>query len=492
MGDEGDFSAGAAGTEATGNDTTVTPPGPDVSPVAAETANAADQAAPAAEAGAPPAPAGFEAVPPGSPVPAFVPNSPVWGAPLPGPHLSSTSRLAIAAQSLLAMAAVLALLTAIVQILGIDLQGRVNTGRALFPDVNAFNKNVQSLTLLALVLQVATALTFLRWQWQSEVNATAVGAGTSAHGSTRSAMVVWFVPIANLFMPFGFIRNLYDRLLAPLPSGSARWLVRAWWTLWIVGDIAGWFVMLLTTGIKADSTAGRIPVIAGQAFIQGLLFADAILAIGVIRAIQRLSDARIAAWQGNDAVASELLGKAQQPRVSRLPMALAALAIVAVTLPMGVVYAGSSAAPSWAVFEPADKAFTVEMPAQPLETKIPAQTTNGVTISGDMFRSGEGGDIVFIVTWYDYPTGTLEALGPSTVYANMDRSLGVLATISSTSDITISGLPAHEIHATQAGLGVIARYLVDGNRVYVIEADYRPALSGSADIARFLDSFALK
>jgi hypothetical protein len=475
MADDGDLIAGNAGAENSGGEPA---PAPDVAPGEPAPAAPATPAAPAA----PPAPAD----------PGLVPSSPVWGTTAPAPQISSTSRLAVGAQWLLGIAAVLALVTAIVQIFGVDMQGRVNTGRALLDEINSFNKNIGSLTTLAFVLQIITAITFMRWQWQSEVNATAVGAGISAHGSPRSAVIAWMVPFANFVLPFRFMRNLYDRLLMPLPAGSARWLVRAWWTLWLLGDIAGWFVFSAASGIKADSTDGRIQVIALQALGQGLLFGDAILAIGVVRAIQRLSDARIAAWQGNDAVASELLGRAQRPRETRLPMALAALAVVAVALPTGFAYSGANAAPTWSVFEPSDKAFSVEMPAQPLETKIPATTSNGVSISGDTFRAGEGGDIIFIVTYYDYPAGVLEALSPSSVYANMDRSIGTIATIDSSSDITISGMPAHEVKATQSGTKIIARYLVDGNRVYVIEADYKPAREGSPDIARFLDSFALK
>ena len=81
--------------------------------------------------------------------------------------------------------------------------------------------------------------------------------------------------------------------------------------------------------------------------------------------------------------------------------------------------------------------------------------------------------------------------GPAGVYRSMDQAdLGI--TIDATTDISISGKPAQELQAHKGNLLLIARYLVSGDRVYVIEADFTQANAGSPDIERFLNSFALK
>jgi hypothetical protein len=410
----------------------------------------------------------------------------------PTPRFADASRLALVAQVLLGLAAVVALATAFEQILGVDLQGRINSGRALQADAAAFNSTIGTLSLLSAGLEVVTGVIFMRWQWQSMVNARYVGAGTSGYGSTRFAMVSWIVPILNFVRPYQFIAELHARLLAPLQSSPGRWLLRAWWTLWLAGGAVGLFVLMLSSAIRAGSADNRLPVIAGQAIVQSLILADAILAIGVVRRIQRLGDARIAAQQGESVAAADLLATTQRRRAAGLPLALAGIGILAVIAPLSVTYAGSNVTPQWAQFTPADSSFTVSMPGSPQETTIPAGSPGSGTLTDDTFRSGENGNLVFIITYYDYPAGELEAMTPASIYSNMDRAIAAGYSIASKSDTTISGLPAHEIHATGSDVAVVARYVVVQNRVYVVEVDAQPAAADSPDVARFLNSFTVR
>ena len=76
--------------------------------------------------------------------------------------------------------------------------------------------------------------------------------------------------------------------------------------------------------------------------------------------------------------------------------------------------------------------------------------------------------------------------------AGMDKALPTTLTISSTSEIVISGRPAHQVRASNNKFVVLARYVINGDRVYVIEADSTRAEADSPDIARFMDSFTLK
>jgi hypothetical protein len=170
-------------------------------------------------------------------------------------------------------------------------------------------------------------------------------------------------------------------------------------------------------------------------------------------------------------------------------LAVAAIAILVV--PLGVVYSSSSAAPGWVQFQPADQKFTVSMPGSPLEKPIKPYDSNGLTISGDVFQAGEKGTLAFIITYYDYPSGTFAGTNPSILLNRMQTSMAAQATIESTSDRTINGRSAREIETTFQGTHVKAITCIDGDRVYVVEADYMSAESSSPDIDRFLNSFTL-
>jgi hypothetical protein len=282
--------------------------------------------------------------------------------------------------------------------------------------------------------------------------------------------------------------DLHDRLLDPLQSRPGKWLVRCWWAFWLLGGVVGEIVLASAMPSGEGATgASRLGIMSWEAIAAGIVVADAILAIVVVRQIQRLSDARLVACNGDPNRAIELVVASQRRSVTGIPFLVAAVVIVAIAAPTGFVFAQASAAPSWTQFQAPDGAFTVSMPSQPLEKPIPVHLSGTLTVSGDTFRSASNENLVFQVTYDDYPTGTLIAMGPATVYRSMDQAdLGI--TIDATTDISISGKPAQELQAHKGTLLLIARYLVSGDRVYVIEADFTQANAGSPDIERFLNS----
>jgi hypothetical protein len=476
------------------------PPAPTVAwaPVAGSAAPDWGQAAAALQWTPPPpfepAPPIFPDVPAGAAQFPPMPQQYAYGymQPKPAARFKNSRTLAVAAQILIGLSGLLALVTAIHNLMGVEIQGRLNTARALATEADSFNSAMQTLSGLAVLMLIVSAIAFLWWLRRSLINSTVLGTEVSTVGTPLTAIVSWFIPLANLLMPYKFVQDLHDRLLRPLESKSGKWLLRLWWLFWLAGDIAGWVLASMASSIHADSTANRLPVVAGEALSSGLLFADAILAIAVIRQIQRLSDARQVAREGDPNRAIELVAQSQRARVTRLPLALAALAIVALIVPLGATYANASVAPSWVQFEPSDHSFTVLLPVQPLEKKIPMHNSGNFSLSGDSFSAGPGSDLAFAITYYDYPAGSLTGIGTAQAYAGMDKALPTTLTISSTSEIVISGRPAHQVRASNNKFVVLARYVINGDRVYVIEADAGPGQQNSPDIARFMDSFTLK
>jgi hypothetical protein len=112
-------------------------------------------------------------------------------------------------------------------------------------------------------------------------------------------------------------------------------------------------------------------------------------------------------------------------------------------------------------------------------------------VSGDVFQSGEKGTLAFVITYYDYPSGSFAGVSPLVLLESMQSTMAAQATIESTADRTINGRSAREFMTTYKGANVKAIACVDGDRVYVVEADFMSAESSSPDIDRFLNSFTL-
>ncbi len=375
--------------------------------------------------------------------------------------------------------------------LGVDLQGKLNTARASQADADSFNSVMVALTVASLAVGVITGIAVMRWLWRSLNNAWHLDAGDGI-SSPRMSVVAWLIPIYSLVRPYQIVIDLHDRLLSPLYSTSGRRLIKAWWALWILGTVFGDAAMFTArSGGSSPTGLDRMGTVALLGVLSAFSVADAVLAIAVVRQVQRLSDAREMARRGYPAPAIELVSSSQRPRVTRVPVVLAAAAIVALVAPLGIVYAGASASPAWITFQPADKKFTVSMPVTPVEKPIAPHESDGITISGDVFQAGENGTLAFDVSYYDYPAGSFTDVSPQIVLESLRTGLADEGTIESASDRTIDGRPALELQATIVATHVRAIYCVDGDRVYVVEADYTAAEAGSPDIDRFLTSFAL-
>jgi hypothetical protein len=433
-----------------------------------------------------------------TPPPPFQPTAPIFqdhaqvaAFAYQGPKFVSGARAAMIAQVLLGLAGLMSLVRALFFIYGVNFQGRINVGQVLQPEVDSYNSLLGTLGVADLGLMLFCAIAFMYWLWRSVKNATILGAGEGI-SSPAVAVVAWFVPFYNLIQPYRIILNLHDRLLYPLQSQPGRWLVRCWWAFWILGGLVGDVILTNVSSSQSAATgSGRLGIMSWEALAAAVLVADSVLAIVVVRQIQRLSEARLVAREGDPNHAIELVATSQRRRVTSIPFAIAALAIVAIAIPTGVVYAQASAPPSWTHFSPADGKFSASVPAQPLEKKIPSQVSGQLVISGDTYRSAVNENLVFDITYYDYPPATLSTLATATVYKNMDEADPSII-IDSTADTTVNGKPAQQVHAHKSGVSIVAIYVLSGDRIYVAEADFTAAEAGSADIDRFLSSFSVK
>jgi hypothetical protein len=97
------------------------------------------------------------------------------------------------------------------------------------------------LTAIAyLLLLIGTYVIFGMWIYRAAANV--VAAQVPGFDYTPSWAVGWlFIPIANLFKPYGAMRQI-DNASQGADGGAlnqGNWLLRSWWAAWLIVSIAG-------------------------------------------------------------------------------------------------------------------------------------------------------------------------------------------------------------------------------------------------------------
>ncbi|MFD3695502.1 DUF4328 domain-containing protein [Streptomyces sp. NPDC058646] len=198
--------------------------------------------------GAPYGTAPYPAAPsPGQPV---LPGRSVWtGQPEPLPPrpadvLRSPQGLATALTVLLSVSAVIDLGSAAASAYGLSLMkdviahpGRVDDGALAQADVlNGVAGVLQVLLLLA------TAVVFIIWFHRVRCNGD-IFRGDVFTQSRGWAIGGWFIPVANLFLPFRTAKQIWRASTQLGPDGAHRPVstapVTAWWLVWVLSQILG-------------------------------------------------------------------------------------------------------------------------------------------------------------------------------------------------------------------------------------------------------------
>lgn len=143
--------------------------------------------------------------------------------------------------------------------------------------------------LVSVVSSLFTIVAFLMWHYRIAKNAQALGAELRI--SPGWAVGWWFIPIASLVMPVRSISEISKDSDPPdddlgfenhHASGSALLLIGAWWTLWIVSNMVGWFSVTTSNAQTPDEI--RTSAIVGLAS-EVLNVGAGALAIGVVLSI---------------------------------------------------------------------------------------------------------------------------------------------------------------------------------------------------------------
>jgi hypothetical protein len=111
-------------------------------------------------------------------------------------------------------------------------------------------------------------------------------------------------------------------------------------------------------------------------------------------------------------------------------------------------------------------------------------------VSGGSHSSGERGTLAFVVTFCDYPTGTLSGT-PLNALDRIESNLSTAGSVVFAADLSVNGRPGRKFQSTTNGTNARVIVCIDGDRVWFVETDYAKAEGNSPDIDRFLDSFTL-
>ncbi|MGW4561839.1 DUF4328 domain-containing protein [Streptomyces sp. NPDC004561] len=132
----------------------------------------------------------------------------------------------------------------------------------------------------------AAAVVYLCWLWRVRANAEVfrpdghrMGRGWTIGG--------WFCPVVNLWFPRRIVVDVWDAS-APWGMRAGRAPVNAWWTLWLLGILAG---RIAYTSYSHAGTPAELRDAAGlMLFSDGLDTAAAALAIVVVVLLTRMQD----------------------------------------------------------------------------------------------------------------------------------------------------------------------------------------------------------
>jgi hypothetical protein len=190
---------------------------------------------------------------------------------------------------MLVLSVVIDLVAAGLLFVEVALVGDAIAGRPV--DIDALQTNSDRANVLGtawIIVLAVTAVAWWAWQYRGQANLHVAGRSGLDH-KPWGAVGWWLVPIANLWMPFKTMRELW-KASEPIedPGAWARvvtWPVLGWWwALWIMGNLLQSASSFASE--SEDLNAIRASDITALAGLTCSVFA-ACLAIDVIRQITR-------------------------------------------------------------------------------------------------------------------------------------------------------------------------------------------------------------
>ncbi|MDT0570382.1 DUF4328 domain-containing protein [Streptomyces sp. DSM 3412] len=209
------------------------------------------------------------------------PHGPAW--------LRSPVGLGRAVAILLGVVIVTDLVAVWADLVMLDVLGRMVEGEYGWPveaDADRADRLVGLTGSAQLLAYLATVVVFLIWFHRVRVNAEVFE--PFGHRKKRGwAIAGWIVPIVNLWFPRRIALDSWDAS-SPSTKPRSHALVNAWWTMWIIGGVAG---QVSGLAMRRAETAEEL-----RTATERVLFADAfeiptaVFAVFFVLALTRMQD----------------------------------------------------------------------------------------------------------------------------------------------------------------------------------------------------------
>lgn len=233
--------------------------------------------------------------------------------------------------------------------------------RAIVSAADSNDARQEAVAIAQLVLLLLTGVAWLRWQHRAHKDLITYLRSAPLSFSPGWGVGYWFIPLANLWLPFGATRELWT---ASEPDGNQTRSVPAWlwlwWVTWIAAGILGRVLALSQGGSFQGGTVNMTPSV-GTLINDFLWVVAAALAVSVVWGLQRRLVARQAAMglavpggvQGQlPPPPGETPGSGESPAPpSRRPRVVAIVTPVALAAAIGIgtVVAAAPSIPSLAL-----------------------------------------------------------------------------------------------------------------------------------------------
>ncbi len=208
---------------------------------------------------------------------------------------SAAVRAGLLRLALKATVVVAAALAAVYVVLAAFFDRSADLPAGLFADVAGISS---ALVLATVGLAAITFLLWLAWSSRVEANAPTIGGGEGTIGPA-GAILWWFVPFANLLVPFGLILGL-GRRLSDQDHPPRDGLIVIWWLTLLASAtavVATWIGLQNAVGDAAVRAALFNAALAQLAWLVAALFS-----LAVVRSIQSRENfraARVPSWAGS-------------------------------------------------------------------------------------------------------------------------------------------------------------------------------------------------
>lgn len=192
----------------------------------------------------------------------------------------SSARRAKVATWLLAISTILAAVALATDVYGISVVRQAIDGSLTDLEAGRFVEFAGAISICYLAAFLVTAVAFLAWLSRAIDNVPALGAGWPS-ASPRWAIAWWFVPFANLGMPYDVVRELRGRMRG---DGRRRHppLLLAWWLTFVGGEV----LLAAAARMPSATLEQQSATFTVDAIGVALTVCAGVLAIFVVRSIE--------------------------------------------------------------------------------------------------------------------------------------------------------------------------------------------------------------